>query len=497
MNDASSGAKRGPAEIRDYGRLLATYWIIVAACLALGLGTALAWTQVQRPLYATQASGYIVVTPGPDVASLQSAESVAQSKTAGYLFIAESLPVAERVRTELGLSVPAAQLLEQISVDNPTGTTILRITAEAAEAEDAVTLADAWLAALARQIRQIEGHSSGADELIRLDPLGTASLPLRPVFPNPVLALGLGGLGGLVVGLAIAVVRSASDRRVRSAETVEAMFQLPVLGVLPRERNRRHVRGRTGVELPWPRSEAMQDALRSLWTGVRFTDAGRPLRSIVITSPMPRSGRSFLTAQLAVTIAASGQPVIVVDAQLHARSISDIFGVQEGPGFGELLAGACRPEDVLQTWARRSNLQVIAAGSSMGEPDELLGTPAAGVLLAQLAQRAIVLVDAPPLRSAPEVAVLTKMADGALVVVREDTQDDELGDAVRSLARAGASILGVVMNRLPSRSARERRDHRERAAHAAHNGVPSSPLVTGTAASNPAEIHSPAVALER
>ena len=179
-------------------------------------------------------------------------------------------------------------------------------------------------------------------------------------------------------------------------------------------------------------------------------DVDHPPRVVVVTSPLPGDGKSTMSANLALAMAASGQQVVLIDGDLRRPMIAAIFGLVEGAGVTDILAGRAEVDDVAQTFGHLDTLRIVAAGRTPPNPSEVLGSERMKDLLRELSREAMVIVDAPPLLPVTDAAVLTHSADGAIVVVGAGrTTIDVLKKAMNNLERAGGRALGVVLNRVP------------------------------------------------
>lgn len=465
VDAAGNGKIPAGLTLVDYVRIARVRWKgILAFTLALALA-AFCWSLLQPKIYASQSSG-IVVAGGSDNVSLSlMSENLAKSKAANYLSLATSRLVAERVVQSLGLSSSPDALLGSVTAAVPQETAQIAITATSTDPETAQRLADAWVRGLAEQVKEIESISVAENAptevtpVVRVVPLGPAILPTAPISPNVKLALGIGALGGLVLGLGYALIRNHLDRRLRSPESVERLFGVPVLGTLPVDRR---LNGKSTVLEDGPAgsgrqgkgSHAITEALRELRTNLQYVDVDNPPRVIVVTSSVPSEGKSTVTANLAVTMAAAGENIVVVDGDLRRPTVVDVFNLIPGVGVTDVLSGNAELAEVLQRWSAMPNLQVLGSGRIPPNPSELLGSLAMKKLLQTLSQDAIVLIDAPPLLPVTDAAVLTRISDGAIVVVRSGkTTEDELGKALGNLERVNGHVLGTILNYLPTSGA--------------------------------------------
>jgi capsular exopolysaccharide synthesis family protein len=195
---------------------------------------------------------------------------------------------------------------------------------------------------------------------------------------------------------------------------------------------------------------AMAEALRELRTNLSFLDVDQPPRIIVVTSSMQAEGKSTVTANLAVTMAAAGENVVVVDGDLRRPTLVDVFNLVPGVGVTDVLTGTAQLADVLQPWGALPNLSVLGSGRIPPNPSELLGSRAMKNMLNTLAKDAVVLIDAPPLLPVTDAAVLSRAADGAIVVIRTGrTTQEQLDQSLGNLEKVKGRVLGAVLNYVP------------------------------------------------
>ncbi|MFF1252974.1 polysaccharide biosynthesis tyrosine autokinase [Pseudarthrobacter sp. NPDC058329] len=477
MSTTATAPSEAPAgmDLTDYIGVLRVYWKAIVAFTLLGTVTAGGWTVLQPKIYSSDSSG-IVVTPGSNNVSLSLAgDSLAKAKVKNYESVAKSRLVADRVIAYLELNTTADALLGTISVKVPLDTAEIRVTAQSTNPGTAQRVADAWVNGLAAQVEAIEtvpptetivepgtattpepGLTVNATATaVRVLPLGKAVLPTSPTSPNTKLNLVLGALIGLALGVAYAVIRRHLDRRIRQADEIERLFGVPAIGTLPVDHR---LDGKSTVLEVGTAAEvheaggAMAEALRELRTNISFLDVDQPPRIIVVTSSVQSEGKSTVTANLAVTMAAAGENVVVVDGDLRRPTLVDVFNLVPGVGVTDVLTGTAELADVLQPWGALPNLTVLGSGRIPPNPSELLGSRAMKNMLNALAEDAIVLIDAPPLLPVTDAAVLSRAADGAIVVIRTGkTTQEQLAQSLGNLEKVRGRILGAVLNYVPTR----------------------------------------------
>ncbi|MET4147138.1 polysaccharide biosynthesis tyrosine autokinase [Arthrobacter sp. UYCo732] len=474
VTTATPGEAPAGLDLADYLRVVRTYWKAIVAFTLLATLAAFGWTVLQPKIYSSDSSG-IVVTPGSDNVSLSLAgDSLAKAKVKNYESVAKSRLVADRVIADLQLKTTADALLGSISVKVPLDTAEIRVTAQSPDPATAQRVADAWVNGLAAQVEAIETAPATAETVegtavrpdagtsaaapasaVRVLPLGKAVLPSSPVSPNVKLTLALGALIGLALGVAYALVRRHLDRRIRGAVEIEQLFGVPVIGTLPvdhRLDERSTIVDASTATHVHDAGGAMAEALRELRTNLSFLDVDQPPRIIVVTSSVQSEGKSTVTANLAVTMAAAGENVVVVDGDLRRPTLVDVFNLVPGAGVTDVLTGTATLDDVLQPCGALPNLSVLGSGRIPPNPSELLGSRAMKTMLNTLAENGVVLIDAPPLLPVTDAAVLSRAADGAIVVIRTGrTTQEQLAGSLGNLDKVKGRILGAVLNYVPTR----------------------------------------------
>ncbi len=447
-------------ELAEYWRILRAHWVGVLLIVVATTALAAAYTYNQPAVYAANASGFVSTGDSDNPALGSVNDALAKSRAVSYVDIAQSRSTAQAVIDDLGLDATPAGLVGSISVEQPPETVLLKVTARAGSPEEAQALADAWVRALADQVAEIEDpQDRQRDGVLRVLPVESAALPGAPVSPNPPRNLLIGAGVGLLLGLAYALLRNSVDRRLRTKEDIEGKFPVSVVGSIPTAQvlDRKagdaatiavDARGRHVDQAP------ASEAFRKLRTNLMYMNVDDPPRVVIVTSALPGEGKSTVAANLAAAIDSSGEEVVLIDGDLRRPTVATSFGLVEGVGLSDVLAGRIPLEDALQRSADHQNLRILGAGAIPPNPSELLGSKAMQQVLRKLATSALVVVDAPPLLPVTDAAILAASADGAFVVVAAGkTLDHQLGGAIEHLDAVEAKTLGVVLNRISRRAA--------------------------------------------
>lgn len=457
---AAEQARTHTLDLRDFIRTMRSFWAGAVTVLGLAITIAACWTMTQDRVYTSSASAIVQVSGADDVGLALSAENLAKSKAESYAAMAHSVAVADRAAKMLGAEADSARLIGRITASVPAETSIVEIEAVAGNPADAQRLARAWTDGLAADVDQMNddaGQDAEGAGTVRLVPLAAASMPTSPTEPRVATVILVAGLVGSAAAVVYALIRNQLDRRVRSAEILEAELGLPVVGRLPfvdHLENRRALAtdAVTGDRDGTRTAAALSEALREIRTNLSFLNVDDPPRSLVISSSAAGEGKTTIAANLAAMIAQSGQQVVLIDCDLRRPAQATLLGLPNGAGLSDLLSGRAMLHEVVQHRSDVENLHIITSGRTPPNPSELLASRAMRDLIGTLEQDAFLVLDAPPLLAVTDAAILSREADGMLLVVSaKRTTLDQVRRAVDAVQRVSGRIFGAVLNRVPVR----------------------------------------------
>ena len=204
----------------------------------------------------------------------------------------------------------------------------------------------------------------------------------------------------------------------------------------------------------------VSEMFRTLRTNLQFMGNTKKIQTVLITSTLPGEGKSWTSANLAVTFAQAGKKVILVDADLRKGRQFSVFNVVARPGLSNYLSGVVNEGEVYNPDDIRSfiketdieDLYVIPAGDVPPNPSELLINSKMNQLLLDLKEQFdIVIFDAPPSLLVTDATILARMVDTTMIVVaHQETKMDNLNKVQKAIKNVGGNIAGVVINKIPT-----------------------------------------------
>jgi capsular exopolysaccharide synthesis family protein len=287
---------------------------------------------------------------------------------------------------------------------------------------------------------------SGMLQVSNVRILDRARMKGSPVRPNTPRNLALAIVMGLMGGVALAFAIEYLDRSVTTQDQVEQQLGLTFLGLFPSIE-----RGKDGklqeLHVHTAPKSAVAECLRAIRTNLLFMSPDRPLRTILVTSSGPQEGKTTTATSLAITMAGSGNRVLLVDADMRRPRVHKVFGIPNGGGLSSLVLGDGRLADAIRE-TEVPGLYALPCGPVPPNPAELLHTAAFRKLLAEMAQGFDrVIVDSPPVGVVADAVVMSTHVDGTVVVVKAGRTSREVArKGIRQLRDVNANVLGAVLN---------------------------------------------------
>lgn len=497
---------QGPT-LRDYVRVIWRRKWVVIAFTVLGLGLALAYSHTRTPLYEATAT-LIYETPLNVLNPLSSSytditgRQIQLDSVASVITSPEVTDMArERITTEdiavdYGLTVAPE---ETAGSSTSTGSTVL-VTAVSAHAPTAAHVANAYAIAFTEyrkaqaqeQVRQAsqaiqsqidtfntrESRQSAeyytllqrAQDLQILEATVTgnfrvlipARTPSAPFSPEPKRNGALGIAAGLVLGIGLALVLEQFDTRVRTRNEASAIVGMPVIGDLRKLTSKALSEPLVVLKDPFG---LPAEAIRKLRSNLEFADVDGDLKSLVITSALQHEGKSLMICNLALSLAAAGRRVVLVDADLRRPKVHHFLGLANREGVSSVLSGRTNLCEAMRPYrlgpqsiepagpaasarvAGSADLQVLTSGPLPPNPAEIIASRSFAAMIAELVLQAdLVLVDSPAILAVGDTAAIARCVDG-LVLLTDLTRAKRpvLEEAIRQIDQMPCRKMGLVV----------------------------------------------------
>lgn len=435
-------------DLRDYLRVLRRYWLIVVSLTLAGLLIGGMASVLVKPTYIAETQLFVALQSSGSVQELQQGNTFSQARVQSYVKTVTTPVVIQPAIDSLGLSVTADQLSGRVKASTDLNTVLINISVEDESPVQAAAIAQAISTSLIKAVDTLERPKNGGPSPVGLSIIRPALAPPSAAAPNTRLNLLSGLVLGLIVGLGAAVLRSILDNRIRGEADLRLVTDAPLLGGI--------AFGSDAVAKPLltqiPTQSPRAESFRQLRTNMHFANVSGHAKSVVVTSSLPGEGKSTTAANLAIALSQAGQKVCLVDADLRRPSIDVYLGLERNAGLTTAIIGEMDINDLLQPWGA-DDLFVLTAGQLPPNPSELLGSDSMRDLIERLESAFdTVIIDAPPLLPVTDAAVLSQQVGGVVVVVgSQRVRRPELERSLKALNLVGADVLGIVLNRIPSK----------------------------------------------
>jgi capsular exopolysaccharide synthesis family protein len=416
----------------DLRELLDVVWrrkvVVIVVALAV-VGLAVGALRLVEPVYQSESTLVLSSTADDDFSFFFALESIVPV----YANAARTRTTLDLAEQELGSD------LADISVETFEGTPIIEIRARSPDPEKARDSAQAVSDAL---LERVSRGTVGLESL-EVTQIDEPTASTDPVFPQTNLTLAVAAVLGLAFGVAAAFVRESLTSRVETSEALSQLTGVPVYGEI------RTAKGVDKLRSPEQlatntRFRGLLESLRDLRTNLRFAENGH--RSVVITSPEGRHGKTTVAFGLAVTFARSGTRTVLVDGDLRRGRIAEMLKIPRAPGLMDALRGA--PLESVLRGSGMENLDVLTGGQLAEDPGEMLLMQFANVLRQLEEMYDVVVLDTTPLAPVNDARVIASFAETTVIVASaEATKRRQVREAVERLSLVSVQPTAMVLNR--------------------------------------------------
>ena len=188
------------------------------------------------------------------------------------------------------------------------------------------------------------------------------------------------------------------------------------------------------------------EAYRSLRSNIEYSSFDKEYRVIVVTSSVPGEGKSTTSGNLALSLAQSGNKVLLVDCDMRKPSIHKKFRLTNASGTADVLLRKKEFVEVAKEY--NENLTIMTAGKIPPNPSEMLASRAMTAFIEEMRENFhYIILDTPPLQAVTDAQILSTKADGVLLVVKSGhTKKDVVNGAVDLIKKVNGKFIGTVLN---------------------------------------------------
>jgi capsular exopolysaccharide synthesis family protein len=322
-----------------------------------------------------------------------------------------------------------------------------RFSVEYQSQQNELTVNEQLLANIISRMRETSMNASIESQNARSVDRASRPNPKQYSTPNIPLNLGLGAVGGLGLGLAIAFFVAFLDDRVKSAYDVESVVGLPLIGIIPQIRK---MEATEKSQIVLTNADPLAaEAFLTLHSNLRLNGQGGKSQVILVTSTTPSEGKSFVASNLALTFAAHGERTLIVDCDLRKPNVYRSFGVSNNKGVIDYCSAEAPLENLIIK-NHRPNLDILTTGGRATTPTHVLNHERFGAMMMDLRKRYDrIVVDTPPLAPVSDAMIVLPHVDGVLfTLLFNHVRKKGAVFCVNRLLDSKVTCYGAVLNGL-------------------------------------------------
>lgn len=430
--------------IRDFLNYLKKYvLVIVVVAIVLIIGVFIYDKSIKKPLYTTYTT--IILTKSNETQTgttiTQNDILLNQKLVETYSKIIKSKLVLEQVISETGVTYTAEELSENVSVEAYENTEMLKISVTDQDPELAANIANSIAQVFSGEIAKIYQINNISVVDVAVTPEEVSNNTLKR---DLLIALFISIFG--TIGVVFVVYYF--DDTVKLTDDLEEEIGMPVVAkVFKSDIGSKNNRKVELLSQKYPKS-VVSESIKTLRTNLQFSSVDEDIKTILITSSIPGEGKSFISANLAISFAQTDKRVLIVDCDMRKGRQHRIFKLSNSKGLSNLLI-----DDMtnLKDYINKTSVpgvHVITRGTVPPNPSELLNSKKNADLLRVLkAKYDVIIYDGVPCNGLPDSIIMSKLVDKVLIVSSDSmTPKSVLESTKKQLESVNAPIAGDVLN---------------------------------------------------
>ena len=432
--------------------VLKKWFLLILLCILIGLGGAIFYGYSSPIIYESSTTLYVEPQVNSSIVDYEGILTNSKMiKT--YKQILKSRKITEKVINNLKLNISYEKLLNMTTINTVSDTEMLSISVRSEYYQQAPIIANEIAAVFIEQMKE----DMGIENIVVVD---EAIENLTPVEPNMIKLSILGLAAGLLVGCAFAFLLDSMDNKVKNHDDVKKYLKIKTIGMIPnynviteQKKKLNSINSTTKIKILDEPNNIASESIRMLRTNLNFMD----LKVINAVSTVPSEGKTEVLTNLALSFALLEKKVILIDCDLRKPKVHKNFGLCRGIGVSDIVLSKNTIDyrEAIQTFKKNNvSIDILAAGSKVSNPSELINSKSFANLVDKLKQDYdLVLIDCPPISSMTDGMLVSYLSDGTIYVIESERTDYQvIRSCIDELKANKAFILGAVLTKVNIKS---------------------------------------------
>ena len=434
--------------LKDFWDYYKGYIVIVLLVTLFGIISIFLYDMlIKKSLYTTYTTVVLVkdTSDKEDDTISQSDVALNQKLVSTYREIIKSRLVLSQVISKLNINETVESLSKKINVQALSDTEILKISVTDGNPNNATNIANTIAEVFNTEIKQIYKISN-------VSVIDKAIVPISPSNNKLLRDMVLMGLLCFVGSSAVIFVIFYFDDTVRSVDDIEGKMGVSVISKIYKDENK------VDLVVDKKPNALVSESIKTLRTNLQFAAVDQEIKTILITSSVPSEGKSYISANLAISFAQTGKKVLLIDCDLRRGRQHRVFKVDGREGLSNLLIGDITNSADFIFETRIKNLYIMPRGIVPPNPSELLNSKKNEALIKLLSKHFdVVILDGAPINGLSDSLILSSYVDCVLLVSSiNHTPKTELNNTIKALQNVNANLIGVIANNVSNTHAGNR-----------------------------------------
>ncbi len=432
--------------IKDLLNYLKKYiFIIVIVAMFFLIEVIIYDKNIKKPMYASSTTLVLTqATENTNTMITQNDININQKLVKTYSQIVKSKLVLQQVIDNLKLDYGVGQLSSNISVQSVQDTEILRITVRDRNRKKTAVIANEVAEVFSKEVAQIYQLNNISIIDVAVVPTSVCNNTLKR---DMVLAVFVAV--ALTVGILFVIYYF--DDTIKFTESLEEEIKIPIVAkIFKSEIKSKNKNIKEEIVVEKHPKALVSESIKTLRTNLQFSSVDNELRTILVTSSMPGEGKSYISANLAVSFTQLGKKVLLVDSDMRKGRQHRIFRVPNTKGLSNLLIDDIKVINNYIMKTKIDGLSIITRGTLPPNPSELLNSKKNKLLIKLLKERFdIIIFDGAPCNGLTDSIIMSTLVDQVLIVTSEGhTPKEMLETSRKALENVNANVAGIIINKI-------------------------------------------------